>query len=322
MMKFRRDGLKLDTSQGNTAVSSTSTSSAVTDSVKSSPASSLFRRSRGKDSARSYALNHSAPSSPELTSLPPYPSSPEEDGSKKGFLPGLRYRKSSNNVRANDQPTIRTVPHHRHRNSDEADSPIEGVPASEPFDFPALNAARRATQPSAGLESPSLSSAFTPKTAKPAAVAKPALQPPRTFDKEVPPLPVQNRSESSLGSYSRARPTTTIPFSASTRTLTLPKDEDRPSFFGRFKATSSKASDGIKKAAAMIHIKKSGRSGSRGGSGSAPGAKPSYETNYAPKLLLLPLAEQVRLTRPRKLAHELPDPNVFWIPALPHRCLE
>ena len=105
-------------------------------------------------------------------------------------------------------------------------------------------------------------------------------------------------------------------------TLTLPKDSDRPSFFGRFKATSSRASDGIKKAAAMMHVKKTGRSGSRSGSGSAPGAKPLYENKYAPKLLLLPLAEQVRLTRPSKLAHELPNPTVFWIPALPHRCLE
>ena len=322
MMKFPRNGLKLDTSRDNTAVSSTSTSSAVTDSVKSSPASSVFRRSRGKDSARSYALNHSAPSSPELTSLPPYPSSPEEDGGKKGFFPSLRYRKSSNNVRSEDQPTIRTVPSHRHRDSDEPESPIEGVPASEPFDFYALSAARRATQPSAGLERPGPSSTFAPKTVKPVAVAKPALQPPRRIDKEQPPLPVQNRSESSLGSYPQAQPTTTIPFSASTRTLTSPKGGDRLTFFGRFKATSSKASDGIRKAAAMIHVKKAGRSGSRSGSGSGPGGRPLYEDNFQPKLLVLTLAEQVKLTRPRKLAHELPDEALFWIAALPHRCLE
>ena len=322
-MKFPRHGLKLDTSRGNTAVSSTSTSSAVTDnSVKSSPASSVFRRSRGKDSARSYPMNHSTPSSPELTSLPPYPSSPEEDASRKGFFPSLRYRKSSSNVRSEDQPTIRAVPRHRHQDSDEPESPIEGVPATEPFDFNALNAARRATQPSAVLEGPGLSSRFAPKTVKPVAVARPALQPPGRVDKEQPPLPVQNRSESSLGSYPQARPTTTIPFSASTRTLTSPKDGDRLTFFGRFKATSSKATDGFRKAAAMMHVKKAGRSGSRGGSGSAPGSKPLYEDNFQPRLLVLTLREQVRLTRPRKLAHELPDETRFWIPALPHRCLE
>ena len=68
----------------------------------------------------------------------------------------------------------------------------------------------------------------------------------------------------------------------------------------------------------MVHVKKAGRSGSR----SEPGGKPLYEDNFQPRLLVLTLAEQVKLTRPRKLAHELPDETRFWTPALPHRCLD
>ena len=65
----------------------------------------------------------------------------------------------------------------------------------------------------------------------------------------------------------------------------------------------------------MIHGKKTGRSGSRRGSGSGPGARPLYEDKYEAKLVVLPLAEQVKLTRPRKPAHELPDETLFWTPA-------
>ena len=62
-------------------------------------------------------------------------------------------------------------------------------------------------------------------------------------------------------------------------------DAQRARFFGRFKAKSSKASDGIRKAAAMMHVKKTGRSGSRSGSGRGPSARPFYEDNYQPKIL-------------------------------------
>ena len=322
MSRPPRKDLRLDMPGENTAVSSTSTSSAVSGSVRSSPASSLFRRSRGKDSSRPYAVSHSAPSSPELTSLPPYPSSSEDDGPKKSFLHGLRSRKSSKNVRSEDKSTIRTVSSHSEQNSDEPESPPKGVPASEPFDLSALRSAIRLTESSGGTTQPGLSSAVLPTPRKPVAVTKPALQPPPRIDKEMPPLPPQNRSESSLGSYPQARSTATNPFSASTRTLTSPKDGDRLSFFGRVKATSSRASDGFRKAAAMISVKKTGRSGSRSGSGSGPGAKPPYEDKYQPKLLILPLAEQVKLTRPSKLGHKPCDKPSFWLPALPYRCLE
>ena len=288
--------LKVATTVDNTAVSSTTTSSAVTGSVKSSPASSIFRRT-----ARPYGVAHSGPSSPELTSLPQFPSSPAEEGqhaSRKGFMPSLRTRKSSASVRGDEKPTIRHVQEDDRR---KARSPDHGVPASEEFDLDLLNTQRY----TAHLKQPK-----QPK----ATVRLPA--PPR-INKEMPPLPVENRSEIDLAS-TRTRPKAAIPFSASTRNL--PSTGAGLSFFGRVKATSSKATDGIRKAAAKINVKKTDRSGSASARGS--GGRLPYEDKYEPQLLILPLADQTRITRPRLLMHQLPDPASFWLPALPQRCLQ
>lgn len=144
----RPASLTLAVPKSTSPVSSTITTPTDAGSSSPSPRGNKQVLDRGVEAT---ALQHVAdselPSSPDFTSLPPFPSSPKDMPKharepSKGFFSNLKASKSSNKVH-HMEPTIRHVsedsPRSHHSNAETSGSPIYSVQGKTPGSTPDLS---------------------------------------------------------------------------------------------------------------------------------------------------------------------------------------